>query len=80
LLNSLPAPPGRSSIAELAAKLRPHPTFRRADGRMLGLKSIERRLRDLCDHPEIGFVVRPPEPGSNLPTRLFWRKPRGPRG
>jgi hypothetical protein len=79
LLNALPAPPGRATVAELAIKLRPHSAFRTGSGRMVKLKSVERRIRNLIDHPEIG-CERPPNPDRNFAVGLFWRKPSGPRG
>jgi hypothetical protein len=78
LLNVLPAPPGRITIAAAAAKLRR--SWRMPDGKMLMLASIERDIRRMCEHPDIGCEVRHDPNGHALPTRLLWRKPNGPRG
>jgi hypothetical protein len=80
IINALPPPPGRITIKDLARKLRRHPAWRAWDGKMLKIASVEREIRSLSRHPEIGCEVRQDPSASGLPTRVLWRKPHGPRG
>jgi hypothetical protein len=75
LINALPAAPGRTTVKEIAAKLRNHPAWRdRGNGVKLELKSIVVRINAMAgDSPDLigSEIIYTP-----FPTRMMWRKSR----
>ena len=78
LINKLPSPPGRITIAELADKLRPHLAWRDAYGNMLAITTIRIMVRRIVHgrHAQIGCEKMTDAKG--LPTYVLWRV-RAPR-
>jgi len=77
LINALPYPPGRTTVKEVAAKLRSHPAWRKLDGTKMDLSSVIAQVNTLMRvYGGIMSVTEPPMRRGQQPTRFIWNSAR----